>query len=76
MEAMTKKIAAAIGVETAMICRSCKHISHTNGEPAIGRAAAYTCGFCGHRHSSPPPPGHNRQGARAGWTALRAARSR
>jgi hypothetical protein len=32
-----------------MTCRSCKHISHTRGEAAIGRAAASTCGFCGHQ---------------------------
>ena len=46
---MAAQIELAVAVETAMICGSCKHISHTKGEAAIGRAAAYTCGFCGHQ---------------------------
>jgi hypothetical protein len=66
-----KKVAEAIAVDTAMICRSCAQVSPTKGESAIGRAAVDTCGFLRTLDAHPAPSSpYDRQGTKAGWTAL------
>jgi hypothetical protein len=47
-EKMGEQIQEAVGVDTALVCRSCKAISRTRGEPAMGNAANYSCYLCGH----------------------------